>query len=131
MFGAPETIAFTPIIIFHAAAASVSLLLGGVVLMMKKGTATHKLLGRVWSGLMGFVAISSFWIGTSFSYIHLLSIWVIFSLTIAFVAIRKMGGIRGRRIHAASMIGNYIGLWSAAIPAVMTDGRLINLLLLS
>ena len=121
----------SPIIIAHAAAASVSLVLGGIVLLMKKGTKKHKLQGRIWSGLMGFVAVSSFWIGTSFSYIHLLSIWVIFSLIVGLIAIRKMGGIHGRRIHAASMIGNYIGLWSAAIPAVMTDGRLINLLLLS
>lgn len=131
MFGAPEAIAFTPIVVAHAAAASISLLLGGVVLAMKKGTATHKFYGRIWSGLMGFVAISSFWIGASFSYIHLLSIWVIFSITMAFVAIRVLGGIKGRRIHAASMIGNYIGLWSAAIPAVMTNGRLINALLFS
>lgn len=126
MFGAPEAIIINPVIVSHAIAALVSLVLGGVVLAQKKGTRRHKLLGRIWAGLMLYVAITSFWIGEGFSYIHALSIWVIFGMIMAVVSIRVIKGKRGRLTHQGFMIGNYIGLWSAAIPAIITEGRLMH-----
>ena len=36
----------------HAIAAILAIILGGMQLYMKKGGATHKLLGYVWVGLM-------------------------------------------------------------------------------
>ena len=69
----------------HAIAAMVAIILGGIQLSMKKGGKTHKLLGRIWVGLMLIVSFSSFFIHEIklwglFSPIHLLSIWTIFSV---------------------------------------------------
>ena len=44
----------------HAILAMIAIILGGIQLSMKKGGTIHKLLGRVWVGIMMFVAISSF-----------------------------------------------------------------------
>jgi uncharacterized membrane protein len=60
----------------HLAAAALSLLLGAAVLIRRKGTPFHKVLGRIWVALMLAVAVSSFWIlgigKGSFSYIPIL-----------------------------------------------------------
>jgi len=66
-----------PIMFLHLGAAILSLVLGAVVLYRRKGTASHKALGRIWVGLMLVAALSSFWIleirdGAGFSVIHLL-----------------------------------------------------------
>ena len=75
----------------HAVAAMAALGLGVVQMRMKKGTPTHRILGRVWVALMAAVALSSFFIHEIqlvglFSPIHLLSIFTLGSL---FVAIRQ------------------------------------------
>ena len=41
----------------HAIAAMVAVILGGIRLYMKKGGAIHKLLGRLWVGLMLVVSV--------------------------------------------------------------------------
>ncbi|MBO6549720.1 MAG: DUF2306 domain-containing protein [Rhizobiales bacterium] len=129
MFGAPSEIIINPVIISHLITASLALIIGAIVLLLRKGTKHHKLLGRIWASLMLYTAISSFWIGDKFSWIHALSIWVIVGLTIAFFAIKFIQSPKGTRIHAGFMIGNYIGLWSAAIPAALTEGRLTHQIL--
>jgi uncharacterized membrane protein len=113
-------------VVVHVIAALVCLFLGAVVLTAKKGTRRHKILGRAWAGIMFFIAFTSFWIGDDFSYIHVISVWVIFGLIMAILAIRFIGGRRGVKIHRGFMIGNYIGLWAAAIPAFITEGRLMH-----
>ena len=72
----------------HAIAAMIAIILGGVQLYVKKGGVIHKLLGRIWVGLMLIVSVSSFFIHEiklwgAYSPIHLLSIWTIFSLGLA------------------------------------------------
>ena len=69
----------------HAIMAMIAIILGGIQLSMKKGGPIHKLLGRIWVGLMLIVAISSLFIHEiklwgAYSPIHLLSLWTIFSL---------------------------------------------------
>lgn len=49
-------------IALHAGTAIAALLLGAGVLMLRKGTRFHKILGRSWVALMLAVALSSFWI---------------------------------------------------------------------
>lgn len=129
MFGAPSEIIINPVIISHLITASLALIIGAIVLLLRKGTKHHKLLGRIWAPLMLYTAISSFWIGDKFSWIHALSIWVVVGLTIALFAIKFIQSPKGTRIHAGFMIGNYIGLWSAAIPAALTEGRLTHQIL--
>ena len=69
----------------HAIAAMLALVLGGFQLRMAKGTARHRLLGYIWTGLMAFFAISGFFIYQTqiigiFSPIHLLSVLVLVTL---------------------------------------------------
>ena len=82
----------------HAIAAMIAIILGGVQLSMKKGGKTHKLLGRIWVGLMLIVSFSSFFIHEiqlwgAYSPIHLLSLWTIFSVGLAIYYVR-IGNIK-------------------------------------
>ena len=77
----------------HTIAAILAIILGGMQLYMKKGSATHKLFGYVWVGLMLIVSVSSFFIHeiklwNIYSPIHLLSAWTIFSLGLAIYYVR-------------------------------------------
>ena len=107
----------TPAIAIHLAAALAALLLGGLVLASRKGTPRHRLAGRTWVLLMAATAISSFWIRHNghFSWIHLLSVWVLFLLVMAVVSIYK-GNVRA---HRRSITGTYIGLAVAGTFALM------------
>jgi uncharacterized membrane protein len=101
----------TPLIIMHAALAGAAVLLGAVMLARRKGTVSHKWLGRAWVALMAAVALSSFWIfeirrGAGPSLIHLLSAWTLVSLALAVYFIRR-GNVRA---HRGFMIGTLVGL---------------------
>ncbi|MDF3036020.1 MAG: hypothetical protein K0S28_1294 [Paucimonas sp.] len=104
--------AFTPLIVAHTIAASGALAGGAALLFMKKGNPVHRLAGRLWTTLMVFTALSSFWIRTTghFSWIHLLSVVTLVSLAYAIHA-----AMHGRiRVHRQTMGFNYIGLAIAA-----------------
>jgi uncharacterized membrane protein len=99
--------------------------LGVWILARKKGSATHKRLGRVWVALMTGVALSSFWImeirhGAGLSWIHALSAWTLISLALAVWFIRR-GNVRA---HQGLMIGTFLGLVGAGIGA-LAPGRLL------
>ena len=92
----------------HAIMAMIAIILGGIQLSMKKGGAIHKLLGRIWVGLMLIVAISSFFIHGrkmwgDYSPIHLLSLWTIFILGVG-VYYARVGNIKR---HKQVMIATY------------------------
>ena len=92
----------------HAIMAMIAIILGGIQLYMKKGGAIHKLLGRIWVGIMMFVAISSFFIHEiklwgAYSPIHLLSLWTIFILGVG-VYYARVGNIKR---HKQVMIATY------------------------
>ena len=82
----------------HAIMAMIAIILGGIQLSMKKGGAIHKLLGRIWVGLMLIVAITSFFIHEirlwgAYSPIHLLSLWTIFILGVG-IYYARVGNIK-------------------------------------
>lgn len=118
----------TPAIAIHLSAAVGALLLGGLMLAARKGTLSHRLLGRFWVALMAATALSSFWIKTHghFSWIHLLSIWVLFILIKALVSIYR-GNIRAHRRWVTSA---YIGLVGAGVftllPHRLVGGMVAN-----
>lgn len=69
----------------HALAALAAIILGAVQLAMPKGTNIHRVIGRLWVGLMAIVALSSFCIFEIrvwglFSPIHLLSLFTLAAL---------------------------------------------------
>jgi uncharacterized membrane protein len=118
--------AFTPVIIVHVVAATGALILGGIALTLKKGTATHRLLGRAWVGLMLLAALVSFGIRTSghFSWIHLLSVLVLTAVPASVFA-----AIRGRiRTHRFGMSASYAGLAIAGLFSLLPARRLGHLL---
>ena len=48
-----------PLVTTHAGLAAAALVVGAAVLCRRKGTASHKLLGRSWVALMVAVALSA------------------------------------------------------------------------
>lgn len=97
------------VIIVHAVAAIVAMLLGCFQLITEKGTTLHRGMGRLWVVLMALVAISSFGIHEfkmlgPFSVIHLLSLLTLYTLWEGVSAIRA-GDVAG---HKKSMITAYV-----------------------
>lgn len=120
---------YTYIIGSHIAFALSAVVLGTVILMMTKGTAKHKLLGRIWVVMMTVVAAGSFTIHDlnpgGLSWIHALSTFTLLSMAYAIYMIRK----GQRRAHLMAMIGCLVGLIIAGI-FTLAPNRLIGSFLL-
>ncbi len=93
----------------HVVAALTSVLLGVVQLTRRKGDARHRHLGRVWVVLMLWTAGSSFWIrhlrDGAFSWLHVLSLVTLVTVTLGVVNIRR-GNVQG---HRGNMVGSWLG----------------------
>lgn len=107
---------FEPIILTHALAASMAVVLGAWIFLRRKGTRLHRTLGRIWVAAMALTAVSSFVIPARvlgldtpvgrFGPIHLLSVLTLVTLVGAIAAIR-----RGRQpAHRSAMISLYLSL---------------------
>lgn len=118
------------LIALHALGATFSLMVGLVVLRTpRKGNLFHRRLGMVWMGAMYWTVLSSFWVKQlrpgHFSWIHGLSVWTFFSLTMALWAAKT-----GRRqLHQQWVVGSYLGLLGAGIAAMAFPVRLAPQLL--
>ena len=99
----------TPVILAHTAAAFAALALGAAVFLRRKGSTTHRLLGRGWVALMLVTALSSFWIRSTggFSWIHGLSVVAVAALAGAvYFAVR--GNIKRHRIVMKALYGSLV-----------------------
>jgi len=110
-----------PLVALHVLLAITALAIGAAVLLRRKGTPSHKLLGRIWVAAMIGVAVSSFWIfevrrSAGPSWIHLLSVWTLISLALAVWFIRR-GNVRA---HQGFMVGTFAGL---TIAGLLAGGR--------
>ncbi len=116
-------------IIIHLGTALPSLLLGGFILWRRKGTALHRMLGRIYTAMMLITAVTSFWIGRpgtgigggGFSFIHIFSVWTLFAIPWGIHNARR-GNIVA---HQRTMRGLYIGLMMAGL-FTMIPGRLLG-----
>lgn len=111
----------------HAIVAMIAIILGGVQLYMKKGGATHKLLGWVWVGLMLIVSVSSFFIHEiklwgAYSPIHLVSLWTIFAVGLAIYFVR-VGKIKR---HKRVMVTLYVFALILTGLFTLLPGRVMN-----
>lgn len=120
----------------HWLAAIVTLVLGLVIMVLRKGTASHKAAGRVYLLTMVVTAVSAFFIRSyapgeqwslwsGFSVIHLLIPYTLIMLWLAIVAIRQ-----GRvRAHRAGMIWTFVGGMLVAGAFTFLPGRHMHSLL--
>ena len=123
------TLATAPwFLIAHLVAALAASVLGAIVLFKRKGTPRHMLMGRAWVGLMVFVAISSFWIQARghLSWIHGLSIWILFCMPMGILSIRRGNVV----LHRVWMAGSYAGLMIAGVFTLLPH-RMLGLLVWS
>lgn len=100
-------------ILLHLAVALLALLLGAFVLFRRKGTQSHKLLGRLWAVLMLIAAVSSFFIQARgrFSLIHVLSVVILVVIPYGVYLARS----RQMHKHRKTMIAAYLSLCIAGI----------------
>ena len=122
----------TPLLLSHLLAALVALPLGGYQLFRPtKGDPQHVLLGRVWSGLMLWVAITSYWIRDirdgELSLLHILSTVTLVTVTLGVVHAHR-GNIAA---HRGNMRGSWLGLCGAFIGAVAVPDRVVPTFVMS
>ena len=117
--------AWTQLLVSHVAAALVSVALGVVQMVRRKGDQRHRHLGRVWVVLMLWTAVSSFWIrhlrDGAFSWLHILSLVTLVTVSLGVWRIRR-GDVQG---HRGNMTGSWIGSAIAMGFAVAVPNRMI------
>lgn len=115
-------------LIIHVAAVLPTVPLGAYILLTRKGTPRHKLLGKIWLILMLITATSAIFIKTtgSFSWIHIF-VPLTFHAAWKTVATARRGDISAHKWHlvltymAALMIPGFV--------AFLAPGRLMNVML--
>lgn len=117
--------AWTLLLVTHVVAALLSVGLGVVQLIRRKGDRRHRYLGRVWVVLMLWTAVSSFWIrhirDGAFSWLHVLSLVTLVTVTLGVLAVRR-GDVRGHRGH---MVGSWLGSLAAMVFALAVPSRML------
>ena len=104
--------------------------IGSYLLLNRKGTPVHRLLGKIYMGLMLFTAIISLFMEAlvgpkflnHFGFLHLLSLFVLYTVPTAYRAIR-VGNIK---LHKRKMVGLYVGALLVAGAFTLSPGRLIH-----
>lgn len=111
----------------HAFAALAAFVIGIVQFVLPKGSGLHRALGWTWVALMAWVALSSFSIHFlrqfgPFSFIHLISIYVLAMLPVGVLAARRHDVAKHRRV----MISMFAGALVVAGAFTFMPGRLMH-----
>lgn len=97
------------VIQLHLGAAVAALVIGAMLMLMRKGLTFHRTAGWLWVGAMSIVAGSSIFItgvnGDRWSFIHLITGWTLIALPLAVIAARRHDLKRHRR----AMMGMFYG----------------------
>ncbi|MBT4214308.1 MAG: DUF2306 domain-containing protein [Porticoccaceae bacterium] len=104
--------------------------IGSYLLLNRKGTPVHKFLGKIYMGLMLFTAFITLFMEAlvgpkflnHFGFLHLLSLFVLYTVPTAYRAIR-VGNIK---LHKRKMVGLYVGALLVAGVFTLSPGRLIH-----
>jgi len=113
----------------HLGTLAPAFVLGTYLLINRKGTPAHQLLGKLYMGLMLFTATVTLFMEAQvgpillnhFGYLHLLSLLVLRTVPLAYMAARR-GNIKAHKRH---MIGMYIGALLLAGGFTLMPGRLM------
>lgn len=114
----------------HLATIVPAFLLGTFLLLRRKGTPTHKLLGRVYLLLMIATGLTTLFMPAQvgprflghFGFIHLFSLLALYSAPSAYLAARR-GDLKS---HRGSMIGLYVGGILIAGAFAFSPGRVLH-----
>ena len=104
---------YLQLVYLHLGTVFPAFLLGTYLMIRRKGTKQHKLLGKIYMVLMLFTAIVVMFMSAKvgpvflnhFGFIHLLSFFVVFSVPLAYYSAKKGNIAR----HRAAMKGVYFG----------------------
>ena len=121
-----------PLIFFHLITAVGALMLGLFMLLRRKGTRSHRLLGWTWVALMGSTALATVFIRDyrlpnllGYTPIHLFTLTVALLLPLGILHVK-----RGRiASHRRTMQGLYIGACVIAGLFTLLPGRFLGSLL--
>ena len=121
-----------PLVFFHLVTAFAALLLGAIILMRRKGTTSHRLLGWVWVALMGSTALATAFI-RDYQLPNIAGITPIHAFTVL-VAVGLPRGIWHIRhgnvqAHRKQMKGLFIGGCILAGVFTLVPGRFLGTLL--
>lgn len=109
-------------VMVHTALAIASVGVGAVVLVARKGTHLHVVLGQLWAAaMMTLAALSFVMTHGKFSWIHGLSVVTLTTVPFA-IWRRRKGDIVG---HAVAMSANYAGLVLAGV-FTLAPGRILH-----
>lgn len=124
----PDLVLFAslPLVIqAHILVAAGAVGLGAVMMLSRKGATFHRIAGWTWATLMAAVALTSFFItganGDRWSYIHLVSGWLLVLLPIALIAARR----HNVAAHKRSMMLLYYGILLIAGALTFVPGRIM------
>ena len=113
----------------HLASVIPAIPVGAYVLLRRKGDRLHRILGRVWGGLMMTAALSRFGLHDltgGFSWIHILSIVVVIMIPRGIIQAMR----HNLRAHRRTMMLTYLGLVGAGLFTLL-PGRLLGTWLFS
>ena len=104
--------------------------IGTYLLLNRKGTPVHRFLGKIYMGLMLFTAFVTLFMEAvvgpkflnHFGFIHLLSLFVLYTAPTSYRAIR-VGNIK---LLKRKMVGLYVGALLVAGAFTLSPGRLIH-----
>ena len=120
----------TPMMTLHLATVAPAAMLGTYLIFWAKGTATHRLLGKIYMILMLITGLASLFIPATvgpqfidhFGWIHMLSLLVLASVPRAYYAARKHNVVS----HKFSMAGVYFGGILVVGGFTLAPGRYLN-----
>lgn len=117
-------------IYIHVITVIPALFLGLVLYFRSQRDRWHKLLGKVWMSLMIVTATSSLWINGfqngAFSWIHLLSLWTLGSVVVAFKAIKQKKVRQHQQVIRGLIIGTSVAGFFALMPSRLLGGLLFG-----
>lgn len=107
----------------HLATALAALVLGAVLMVVRKGRTFHRLAGWTWVSLVSVTAGATLFITSlnhgSWSLLHLLTGWVLIGLPLAVIAARR----HAIRQHRRQMMGLFYGGFAINVFIALLPGR--------